>query len=70
MTKNWEKNLQLEKNFFFNKKMQFNYPLAFIKDAQATREAFSLKKRTSSTSKHKISLLFSIFVVFFFPHGS
>jgi hypothetical protein len=33
--------------------------------AQATGETFSPQKRTSSTSKHENSLLFSIFVVIF-----
>jgi hypothetical protein len=31
-----------------------------MKDAQATEEAFSPQKRTSSTSKHENSVLFSI----------
>jgi hypothetical protein len=31
--------------------LQFTYPLASIKDSQATGEAFSPQKRTSSTSK-------------------
>jgi hypothetical protein len=34
------------------------------------REAFSLQKRTSSTSKHENSLLFSIFMGHFCPPGS
>jgi hypothetical protein len=34
-------------------------------DAQATGEDFSPQKRTSNTSKHENSVLFSIFVVFF-----
>jgi hypothetical protein len=40
------------------------------KDAQATGEAFSPQKRTSSTSKHENSVIFSIFVghfLNFFP---
>jgi hypothetical protein len=36
-------------------------------DAQATVEAFSLQKRTSSTSNHEHPLLFSIFVGHFCP---
>jgi hypothetical protein len=44
--------------------------LLFIKDAQATGEAFSPQKRTSSTSKHENSVLFSIFVSHFCPPGS
>ncbi len=31
-------------------------------DVQATEEAFIPQKKTSSTSKHEISLFFSIFV--------
>jgi hypothetical protein len=42
--------------------LQFTYPYASIKDALATGEAFSSQKRTSSNSKHKISLLFLLFV--------
>jgi hypothetical protein len=67
MTKNWEK-LQLKKNFiFFYQKLQFTYPLASIKDVQATGEAFSPQKRTSSTSKHEISFLY--FSGNFYPPG-
>jgi hypothetical protein len=53
MTKNW-KNFTTENfdYFFFN--LQFTYPYASIKDAQATGEAFSPQKRTSITSKHEI----------------
>jgi hypothetical protein len=32
-------------------KFKFPYPLAYFKDVQATGEAFSPQKRTSSTSK-------------------
>jgi hypothetical protein len=39
--------------------------VASIKNAQATGEAFSPQKRTSNTSKHEISLLFSFFVGYF-----
>jgi hypothetical protein len=38
--------------------------------AQATGEAFSHQKRTSSTSKHENYILFSIFVYHFCPPGS
>jgi hypothetical protein len=43
--------------------MQFTYPYASLKDAQATGEAFNLQKGTSrsNTSKHEKSLFFSIF---------
>jgi hypothetical protein len=37
-----------------DQKLQFTYPQAFIKDVQATREALSPQKRTSSTSKDEI----------------
>ena len=49
---------------------EFTVPYASIKDAQATGETFSPQKRTSSTSKHENSLLFSIYVVNFSPPGS
>ncbi len=45
--------------------MQFTYPEASIKDAQATGEAFGTQKRTASTSKHENSLLFSVLWVIF-----
>jgi hypothetical protein len=45
--------------------MQFTYPWASIKDAQATGEAFSPQKWTTSTSKGENSVLFSIFWVIF-----
>ncbi len=35
--------------------VQYTYPQASIKDVQATEEAFSLQKRTSSTSKPEMS---------------
>ncbi len=35
--------------------MQYTYLQAYIKDVQATGEAFSPQKRTSSTSKDEIS---------------
>jgi hypothetical protein len=44
----------------------FHYPLP-LKDVQATGEAFSPQKRTSSTSKDEIYLLFYIFVGHFCP---
>jgi hypothetical protein len=40
---------------FWDKKLQFTYPWAPIKEVQATEEDFSPQKRTSSTSKHEIS---------------
>jgi hypothetical protein len=53
------------KFIFFYQKLQFTYPQASIKDAQATGEAYSPQKRTSSNSKHEIALLFSFFWVIF-----
>jgi hypothetical protein len=47
--------------YFFYQKLQFTYPQASLKYAQATEEAFNRQKRTSSTSKHENSLLLSIF---------
>jgi hypothetical protein len=44
--------------------------LASIKDSQATGEAFSPQKRTSSTSKDENSVLFLIFWGRFCPPGS
>ncbi len=50
---------------FLNQKLQFTYPQAFIKDVQATEEAFSPQKWTSSTSKHEIFKFFLLFGVIF-----
>jgi hypothetical protein len=55
MTKNGRKKMKRKKNYFLDQKPQFTYPLASIKYVQATKEAFSPQKRTSSTSKHEIS---------------
>jgi hypothetical protein len=54
-------------NFYFlDQKLQFTFPLASIKDSQATGEAFSPQKRTSSTSKEKkILSFFQFFGVIF-----
>jgi hypothetical protein len=49
VTKSWEKNLQLD-FFFFFQKSQFTYPQASINDVQATEKAFNPQKRTSSPS--------------------
>jgi hypothetical protein len=51
--------------YFFDQKLLFTYPQASIKEAQATGEAFSPQKRTSSTSKDENSVLLSIFWVIF-----
>jgi hypothetical protein len=60
--------LKLKKNIQLV--LPFTYPLASIKDAQATGEAFSPQKRTSSTSKYENSVFFSIFVGHFCPSRS
>jgi hypothetical protein len=49
MTKTEEKIQVGKKLSVFDQKLQFTYPKASIKDAQATGEAFSPQKRTSST---------------------
>jgi hypothetical protein len=50
MTKNKNKNDSWKKimNFFLDLKLQFTYSQASIKDFQATKEAFTLQKRTSN----------------------
>jgi hypothetical protein len=48
-----------------DRKLQFTYSEASIKDAEATGEAVSPPKRTSINSKHENSLLFSLFVGLF-----
>ena len=51
--------------YFFDKKLQFTYPQASLKVAQATGETLYLQKRTSSTSKHEILNFFlSLCVIF------
>jgi hypothetical protein len=59
-----------KKDFFFKSKFQFSYPWAFLKDVQATREAFSPQKKHPSTSKHEIYQHCSIFVGHFCPPAS
>jgi hypothetical protein len=58
MTKNLKK-IKAEK------KLQFTYPWASIKGTQATGEAFSPQKRTSSNSKHEFLYFFSFLWVIF-----
>ncbi len=64
MIKIWKKFTAKKKTF---QKLQFTYPEVSRKDVQATEEAFSHPKRTSSTSKHAISksflLLWDIFAL-------
>ncbi len=66
-----KKNYSWKFNFYFlDQRLPFTYSYASMKHAQATEEAFSPQKRKSSTSKHKNSVLFSIFVGHFCPPGS
>jgi hypothetical protein len=53
-------NFAAELNIFENTKLQFIYLSAYMKDDQATGEASSPQKRTSSTSKHLTSKFFLI----------
>jgi hypothetical protein len=55
--------------YLFDQKLLFTYPLASIKAVQATGEAVSPKKRTSSTANMKF-LNFSVYVGNFCPPGS
>jgi hypothetical protein len=67
MTKHWKK-FTAEKNLYFlNLKMQFTYPKASIKDAQATGEDFIPQKRTYSTSKLEFSSLLSVILALLDP---
>jgi hypothetical protein len=57
--------MKLKKNLIFwgsKTRVKFIYPLGLQKDIQATEEASSPQKRTSSTSKHEISKYFSTFM--------
>jgi hypothetical protein len=58
MTKNLKKFTAEKNGYFFDKKLQFSYHKASIKDAQAKGEA--LKKEHPALQKIKNSLLFSI----------
>jgi hypothetical protein len=61
-----KKNYSWKFNFYFlDQKLPFTYPLASIRDFQATGEAFSPQKTTFSTSKHENSVLFSFLWVLF-----
>ncbi len=59
-----------KKPFLYLKKTTNYLSLGLHKGVKATEEAYSPQKRTSSTSKHDISLFFSIFVGQFCPPGS
>jgi hypothetical protein len=64
------KNLQLKKiGYFFDKKLQFSYPQASIKDAQATEKPSALQKEHPALQTMKILEFFSIFVGNFCPPG-
>jgi hypothetical protein len=60
------KKLKLKKKsdfFIFGSKLQYTYlTLGLLKEIQATGEAFSPQKRTSSTSKHEIYYIFSLYI--------
>jgi hypothetical protein len=60
-----EKIYSCKKNKFFCQKLLFTYPWASIENVLVTEEAFSPKKRTSSTSKHEISKFVILFWVIF-----
>jgi hypothetical protein len=64
MTKNWKK-FTAGKKKNFGLKTTIYLSLGLHKDVQATEEAFSSQKRTSSTSKHEISKNFPILWVIF-----
>jgi hypothetical protein len=71
MTKN-RKQFIAEKfvlNFFVIKNYNLPIPRPPKKDVQVTKKAFRSQKRTSSTSKHEISEIFSTFVGHFCPPG-
>jgi hypothetical protein len=55
MTKNLKKITAEKNNFVWIKNYNLTYPRTSIRDFQATEEAFSPLKRTSSTLKHEIS---------------
>jgi hypothetical protein len=61
MTNNWKK-YSWKKIYLFFDQIAIDWSLGLLKDVQAILEAFSPQKRTSSTSKHEIFELFSIFV--------
>jgi hypothetical protein len=62
--------IRLQKLSFLDQKVKFTFTLAFLKDVQATGNAFNPQKRTSSTSKNEIYYLFLIFVGHFGLSGS
>jgi hypothetical protein len=66
-TKNLEGIQQKILLIFFDQKIEIYLSLSLHKGLQATGEDFSPQKRTSSTSKHEIYELFSIFCKSFLP---
>jgi hypothetical protein len=60
------KKLQLKKIIFFDQ-FAIHLSVASIKDVQATAEAFSPQKRTSSTSKLEFSSLLRVILVLLDP---
>ncbi len=69
-TKNCKSFTAEKKLYIFLSKIAIYLFLASKQDAEPTGEAFGPQKRDSSTSKHEISKLFSIFVGNFLPPGS
>ncbi len=63
------KNLQLKMIFFWSK-ITIYLSLGLHKERTSYRRSLQPPKRTSSTSKHEISGLFSILVGYFCPPGS
>jgi hypothetical protein len=63
-----EKTYSWKQILIFFSNIAIIYPLASLKDVQATGEAFSPQKRTSSTLKHESSLFFLfLWVIFALP---
>jgi hypothetical protein len=63
MTQNVRKKIQMKIYlFFFDQKLQFTYPQAFIKEIHPTGEAFRPQERTSSTVLKQLN--FKIFIYF------
>jgi hypothetical protein len=58
MTKNWKKFTAKKNWIFFFLKLQFIYPLASIKNAQATGEAFKPQKEHPALQNIKILSVF------------
>ncbi len=69
----WPKIRKIVLDFFFISKIAIYLSPGLLKNVQSTGQAFSPQKRTYSTSKNEIYLLFSLFVGYcgsFCPPGS